>query len=215
MAVNWITRMALLIVALLGVFLAVTFDAPRRLLGTQFDVRPALMVYAGLSGDLWSIGLLSVCGGAWFDAFSMNPLGTSILPLFAVGLAVHLARDFILSDQASLRMMLGGVASAVVPALTLLLLWTVLATKPPASAQLGWELTSKVELGPEAIGQWVARPIGGIRIVEQLVVMAGIGALITPLLFLLFDGLNRAFNYPVSGQTSFRADREIKRGRYI
>ena len=39
------------------------------------------------------------------------------------------------------------------------------------------------------------------------------GALFTPLFFLLFDRLNRALNYAPNSQTSFRQDREIKRGR--
>ena len=39
-------------------------------------------------------------GGLWFDSLSANPLGVSVLPLFLVGLAIHLNRELILRDQA-------------------------------------------------------------------------------------------------------------------
>jgi hypothetical protein len=54
-------------------------------------------------------------------------------------------------------------------------------------------------LGWSALWQWVAGTVAG-------------GAL-APMLFGLFGWMRRAFEYPAMKQSSFREDREIKRGR--
>ncbi len=71
--------------AFLAVFAEAAFQLPRHLLGAQVDLLPALMIYAALNTDVATVSLLAVLGGLWFDALSANPLGVSILPLFAVG----------------------------------------------------------------------------------------------------------------------------------
>ena len=216
MPVNGMTRLAVMMVALISVFLSVSINAPRTWLGAQVDLLPALMVYASLTGDPWCVSWLAVGGGLWLDAFSMNPLGISILPLLAVGVIIYLARDLILSDQVFVQLLLGGAASALVPAFTLLLLWTFLASRTPgAGPNASWELAAQFELGAQAWGGLVARPVARAGLLLQFVVMAAVGALVTPFLFSLFAKLNRAFNYPAVGRVSFRSDRQIKRGRYI
>jgi len=45
------------------------------------------------------------------------------------------------------------------------------------------------------------------------VVMAAAGTAATPLFFRLFDRIYGSLNYPQFSETSFRPDREIKRGR--
>ena len=52
----------------------------------------------GVRTDLATISLLAVLGGSWFDALSANPFGASILPLFAVGFVIYLRRDLILRE---------------------------------------------------------------------------------------------------------------------
>ena len=37
--------------------------------------------------------LARLLGGLWFDSLSANPLGVTVLPLFAIGLAIHLKRE--------------------------------------------------------------------------------------------------------------------------
>jgi hypothetical protein len=76
-----------LAVAFLAVFGEAVADRPRQLFGAQVDLLPALMVYAALNANLHVVSLLAVFGGLWFDSLSANPLGVSILPLFAVGLS--------------------------------------------------------------------------------------------------------------------------------
>ena len=174
----------ILATAFLAVFTEAVLSAPRNLLGAQVDVLPALMVFAALNSDLVTVSLLAVAGGLWFDSLSANPLGISIIPLMAVGFPIHLRRDLILRGLPFAQLVLGAAASALVPALTLLLLLN--GGKQPL---VGWGTL------------W------------QLIVMTAGGALATPFIFSLLGWCNQALGYQPRVETSFRADREIQRGR--
>ena len=115
-------------------FWEAAFSGVRHLLGAQIDLLPPLMVYAGLCTGLTTVTLLALCGGLWFDSLSANPLGVTVLPLFAIGLAIHLKRELILRDQTFAQLVLGLGASAGAPVLTLLLLLTM---GQRAAARLG------------------------------------------------------------------------------
>lgn len=181
---NWITTAILLSVAYLAVYFEASSNELRRLLGLQVDLLPSLLVYAALSYGLGVVALVAVCGGLWFDTFSANPLGVSVLPLFLVGMVIQHYRGLILRDQTYAQWVLGLAASAAVPALTVLLLVNLGRTP-----LVGWF----------SLWQWAA--------------MALIGGAVTPLWFALFDRIHRALVYRAWGDTSFRPDREIKRGR--
>jgi rod shape-determining protein MreD len=128
--------------------------------------------------------LLAIFGGLWFDALSANPLGITILPLFVVGFVIFLQRELILRELSFAQIVLGTVASAALPALTVLLLLT--AGKQPL---LGWG----------SLWQWLVMTVGG--------------AVATPIVFALFEWCNHALGYQPRTETSFRPDREIRRGR--
>ena len=181
---NVLRTLLILAAAFLAVFGEATCPIPRHWLGAQVDLLPVLMVYAALTADLATVSLLAVLGGLWFDSLSANPLGVSILPLFAVGFLIHLRNDLILREVSFAQLVLGTVASAIVPVLTILLLLT--AGKQPL---LGWG----------SIWQW-------------LVMTAG-GALATPFVFALFNWCNRSLGYQPRSEPGFRPDREIRRGR--
>ena len=174
----------LFLVTFVAVFWEALFHGVRHLLGAQVDLLPALMVYASLSAGLGTVSTLAVCGGLWFDSLSANPLGVSVLPLFLVGLAIFLYRDLILRHQLFAQFTLGLAASAIAPIITLLFLLT-----SGRSPLFGWGTL------------W------------QLLVMALGGAIATPVFFELFRLLDRAFGYRRVAQSSFRPDREIRRGR--
>ena len=171
--------------ALLGVFAEAVVDFPRVWLRTQFDVLPPLMVYASLTGGVGTLVLLATVGGICADALSGNPMGVSVLPLFWVGLALHWRRELILRDLPYAQFVLGGMAAAAVPVLTLVVLLTL-----GENSLLGWGTL------------W-----------QLLVVTIG-GAALTPLCFSVMETLKRAFAYQPSTTTPFPANREIKRGRY-
>jgi len=170
--------------AFLAVFWEAAFGGVRILVGAQVDLLPPLMVYAGLCTGITTVTLLALCAGLWFDALSANPLGVTVLPLFAIGLAIHLKRELILRDQTFARLALGLAASAAAPVLTLLLLLSM-----GRSPLLGWGTL------------W------------QLVVLSVGGAIATPIWFELFGWLQRTLVHDRAVESSFRPDRQIRRGR--
>jgi hypothetical protein len=174
----------ILAAAFVLVFVEATFGGFRRFLGAQVELLPSLMIYTGLSTGLPTITLLAICGGLWLDSMSANPIGVTILPLFIVGLIVQRYRGLILRDQRFAQMIIGGCASGAVPLMTLIVLLNT--HRQPL---VGWI----------SIWQWI------------LMIVAG--GLMTPMWFRLFGWLTDKFMYRSLGETSFRPDREIKRGR--
>lgn len=181
---NWLNTLFILAAAFLSVFWEAAFQGIRHVLGAQIDLLPAIMVYAALSSSFSTVCLLALFAGLCFDSLSANPLGVSVLPLFAVGLAIHFWRDMILRDESFAQMVLGFAAGLACPVLTLLLLLTT--GRPPP---LGWGTL------------W------------QLAVMSLGSALATPAFLLLFDWLHKTLAHAPMVETSFRPDREIRRGR--
>jgi hypothetical protein len=181
---NWLQTFLILFVAFLVVFLQSTVHGFRLVTGAQLDLLPSLMVYAGLNCGLAPITVLALLGGLLHDSLSANALGVMILPLFAVGAFIHYHRGLILKEAPFARFILGLWASAAVPLATLLLL-----SNTERQPLIGW------------FSAW------------QLIVMSLLGGLITPWWFRFFDWANGLLSYRTEGTTSFRADREIKRGR--
>lgn len=178
------TPIAILVAAFLAVFWSAAFNLFRHLLGAQIDLLPALVVYAGLSSGLPTVALTAFAGGLWFDSLSANPLGVSVLPLFAVGLGVLLAREFVLRDQPFTQVILGLIAGAATPLLTVILLLTI---------------GHKLWIGWGSLWQWLVMSVG-----------AGVA---TPVIFFLFEWVHRTFVHHHVVESSFRPDREIRRGR--
>ena len=109
---NVFNTILILAAAFLAVFAEAAFQLPRQLFGAQVDLLPALMIYAALNTNVVTVSLLAVFGGLWFDSLSANPLGVSILPLFAVGFLICLQRDLILRELPFAQLVLGAAASA-------------------------------------------------------------------------------------------------------
>ena len=183
-SMSWLNTLGLLGLAFLAVFAESYFRGLRNLLGAQIDLLPGLVAYAALTTGLPTVVLLALCGGLWFDSLSANPLGISPLSLLVTGVVIHNYRGLILRDRFYPQFLIGLGASAAVPPMTLLgLLGT------GAEPLLGWW----------SIWQWIVLALGG--------------AVFTPACFSLFQWFNRVFNYVPAQETSFRADRELDRGR--
>jgi hypothetical protein len=181
---NVLNSILILAAAFLAVFGEAAFPGLRHWLGAQVDVLPALMICAALNTGIITVSLLAVLGGLFFDVLSANPLGVSILPLFAVGFVIYLQRDLILRELPFAQLVLGAAASAVVPVLTVLLLLS--GSQQPL---LGWG----------SLWQWIVLTAGG--------------AVATPVLFAILNWCNHAFGYQPRTEPSFRPDREIHRGK--
>jgi cell shape-determining protein MreD len=182
---TWLPTILVLGLAFFGVFLTAVWDGPRLWLGASPSLLPPLVVFAALRAELATISLLAVLGGLWTDALSANPLGVSVLPLFGIGLGLHRWRDVILRDLSYAQFVLGLVASAAVPGLTLLLILTG-GNRP----LVDWHL----------LGPWVAGAL--------------VGGGLTPACFWGLGWAQAQLAGEVPAAPSFRADREIKRGRY-
>lgn len=180
-----LSTILILLAAILAVFAEVVWSAPRHFLGVQIDLLPSLMVYASLSGGLLTITSLAVVGGLAFDLLSENPLGISLLPLFAIGFTIQQFRHLILRDQAFAQGVLGLGASAAMFVLTPLMLVT-----------FGWN------------------PMIGLGSLWQWLVLSVAGAVMTPVCFRVLDALTGALSYHKWHETSFRPDRQIQRGRH-
>ncbi|MBI2949033.1 MAG: hypothetical protein HYY23_15440 [Verrucomicrobia bacterium] len=181
---NYLNTGILVLAAYLAAYLASCQTPLNQWLGVQIDLRPALMVYCGLRTEWTTLSLVAVLGGLWFDGLSANRLGISILPLFVIAFLVHLNRGLILREQHYAQFVLGTAASAASPALTILLM--------------------------VGVGQM---PLIGWGSIWQWLIMALVGGSLTPALFWLLERFSKAFAYPPVSETSFRPDREIKRGR--
>lgn len=184
---NLFNSILILAGAFLAVFIESAFSLPHHLLGAQIDLLPALMIYAALNSDIITVSLLAVLGGLWFDSLSANPLGITILPLYAIGFPIRWKRDLILRELPFAQTILGAIASAAVPALTLLMLLSGSGREP----LIGWG----------SIWQWMVMTAGG--------------AIATPIIFSLFDWCNHALGYQPLKETSFRSDREILRDKKL
>jgi len=181
---NAIHTFALVVCAYLVTFAQAYFSGVRNWLGAQPDLMPVLVIYCGLNMGLVPLSLTSLLGGLWFDTLSENPVGISVLPLFVIGLAVYKMRDVVLREEPYARFLLGLAGCALAPFLTVLLLW-LCGHKP----LIGWG----------TLWQWL--------------VLAFVGGAVTPVCFAFFDRVKTALSYARTPETSFRPDREIKRGR--
>lgn len=177
----------LLLAAAFGlVLLQSAFDLTRWLCGAQLNLLPGLMVYAALTCEWPALVALALAAGLLFDSLSANPLGTMTLALFAPAWLIHRKRGLILRDLPFARLMLGLAATGATPLIAVLLLLTA-----RAELALGWY----------SLGQWA--------------VLTLIGGLLTPLLFELLEASRAALTYQRAQATSFRPDREIRRGRKL
>lgn len=181
---NRFNAIPLFVMTYLVVWLQSTLNEFREVTGVQMDLLPSLVVYTALRSNLGGLISVAVFGGLLYDSLSANPLGVTMLPLFVTGSLIQQAREFILREQAYAQMILGLAVSATVPVISLLILVNI-----DAKPLIGWF----------SLWQWLVMSVGG--------------ALFTPLWFRIFDGISLVLSYRPVGQTSFRPDREIKRGR--
>lgn len=179
-----LNSMPLYAAAYLAVFVAAYPNGFRSTLGTQIDLLPPLVVYCALQSKWTTLAGITIFGGYLFDSLSANPLGLTTASLFISGCVIRVNRETILRDQTFAQLVIGFMASLATPVVSLLFLW--LLGRPPLT---------------------------GFGSIWQLVSTALLGALATPVLFGTFERIKRKLNFRPVPESSFRADREIKRRR--
>lgn len=174
----------LLACAYFAVFVEARFDIIRLGLKCQLDLLPPLMVFASLKLGLVAVVALSVFGGLLLDSISQNPLGVTTISLFLTGWLIHANKGLLLREERYAQFVLGMAASVAVPVISLTLLANLF-EGIIFSGGLLWSLL-----------------VNGIA-----------GGILAPLLCRLLEKLERAFSYQEDPMSTWRTDREIKRGR--
>jgi|YNPNPStandDraft_1061719.scaffolds.fasta_scaffold24930_2 rod shape-determining protein MreD len=182
---NNIQFTSILLTGFLTVFLEATLDWPRQFLRFQPDILPIIIIYAAIYLSPLSILALSILFGWWLDSFSLNPFGISAFPLTIIGLIMNRFHELILYETTTGQIVLGFFAGFLAPVLAIILM---LGHEP---APIVSHYTFLYCLG------------NGI-----------ICGLVLPGIFKLFNLLIKCFAYPEATSSSFRPDREIKRGKY-
>lgn len=181
---HWLNLTIILIAGWVIAFAQSAFASVSQLTGAQIDLLPALMICASLTCGMSGVLFLACVGGLGFDTLSANPLGVSTTSLCVVGTVIHWRRELILRDERYAQHVLGAIASVAAPAITLFILFCA-----GESPLLGWGT------------------------IWQFIVMGAAGTIAAPVFFRLFAQMDRLLNYPLLPETSFRPDRELKRGR--
>lgn len=181
---NGFTLLLVLVAAFIAVLAQSAFDLTRWLCGAQVNLLPALMVYAALTCELPVLVLVAVFGGLLFDSVSANPLGTMTAALFLPAWLIYLKRGLILRELPFARLMLGLAATGATSGIALLILLSA-----RQDVLLGWF----------SLWQWA--------------ILTLLGGLLTPVVMSVLDATRSALSYQREAASSFRADREIRRGR--
>lgn len=181
---NGVTLLVFLITGYVAIFAQARFTFFRDFFGAQPDLLPGMIVYAAMAFRLETVMLCTVIFGSFFDALSGNALGTTILTLSAIGLAASRYREFLLSEHFTTHWVLGLIASGLAPFLSYGVL-QLSGMNPLLGAGSAW--------------QWAIMTAGG--------------GLVTPLWFKVFNRLDDALRYKEIPESTFRADRQIARGR--
>jgi len=75
--------LTILLVALITTYAASVFSLPSQVLGTQLDPLPPLMLVVALRAPITTIAILAIFASLAQSTLSSNPLGLSLLPLYA------------------------------------------------------------------------------------------------------------------------------------
>jgi rod shape-determining protein MreD len=178
-------HIALGLMAYVAVFMAARFHGFAILTGAQFDFLPGLVVVAAMMHGVWAVLVVSITGGLLYDCLSANPVGVTTFVLAIVGTFVYLNRDLLLRDQTYPQFVLGAGASAAAPVLSYVIVSV---------------------MGQHPLIEWTSLWVWFVLTVT--------GGLITPVWFAIFRKVDKALHYQDVPESSFRADREIARGRH-
>lgn len=174
----------LLLIGYISVAINITLGAwLRDVIGFYIDLVPLLVVYMALTAELTTLVLVSSIIGLFFDSVSANPLGVSPISFILAGLIVYGYRHLVLRKSWQIQYLSGLLCSILIPFNTFILL--------------------------KFIG---AEPFMAFKLIIKLLISGSLNALLTPLIFGIIDWIENTFNYKQVKMSSFRPDREIRRG---
>ncbi|MGC8742470.1 MAG: rod shape-determining protein MreD [Verrucomicrobiia bacterium] len=184
---NYSHTIFLVIIGYLAIALEATlFATIRGFTGINLDPLPAIIACSGLLSPIETIILVSLILGFMFDSISANPLGITAISLAIPGLLIHLGQGILVKKEWQTQFLSGVFAGALQPFISLFLLITMR-----------------------------YKPIFSVDSVFLISISAVICGFITPGVFKFLNWMDTTFNYSRVKTSSFRQDREIKRGRDI
>ena len=154
-----------------------------RILGTRIDLLPSLLVHAAWRGGFAVGTAFAAIAGLLLDTLSATPLGTSLVTLVLASLPLHATRELVARERPRVQALAGGCVAAIFHSLSLALL---------------------VLLGREPNAGWIT--------VAHLGVLVALNALLSPILFRVFDRLEFHLTYKEIPEEAVREEVEIKRG---
>ena len=174
----------LLLIGYVIVAMNITFGSWLRLVtGIYIDLIPLLIVYMALTSEITTMSLVGAIIGLFFDSVSANVLGVSSISFIVAGLIIYSYRHLVLRKLWQIQYLSGLLCSVSIPLITFILL--------------------------KFIG---AEPIMNFQAVFNILISGFFNAFLTPLIFGIIDWIENTFNYRQVKMSSFRPDREIKRG---
>jgi rod shape-determining protein MreD len=182
---NWVALAVFVVTGYAIIFAQSRFSAFRDVTGAQLDLIPGLMIYAALMFHMEIVIGCALVFGLLYDSLSANLLGSTFCTLAVIGLAACRYRELLLSNEFTTHWVLGLIASALAPVLTVAVL----------------ELC-----GAEPLVRWGS--------LWQWAIMTAGGGAVTPVWFRLFNRLDDALRYKELPESAFRPDRQIARGRH-
>jgi rod shape-determining protein MreD len=182
---NGVTLLVFLVTGYAVIFAQARFTFFRDFFGVQPDLLPGMIVYAAMAFRVETVMLCVVIFGALFDSVSINMMGTSVVTLGAIGFAASRYRELLLSEHFTTHWVLGLAASGLAPIISFAML----------------RLSGM-------------NPLSGAGLIWHWAVMTAGGGLFTPLWFKVFNRLDDALRYKEIPESTFRADRQIARGRH-
>lgn len=163
---------------------ATLFGKLRAISGLDIQLLPAIVACSGLISSIETILLVSFIIGLMFDSISANPLGVTSISLAIPGVLIYSAQNLFVKNQWQTQFLSGVFAGLLQPLVVLFLLLT-----------FGYE------------------PVFSADSILILGLSALIGGFFTPWIFKFVNWMDKNFNYSQVKTSSFRPDREIKRGR--
>lgn len=114
--------LSILTTTLISTYILTTWSLPQRTFGFQLDPLPALVIVVALRCPISTVAILSIFGSLTQSALSTSSIGATIVPLYALGLIVHMNSQHIAFSNLGTRFILGASAGAFVSITSLCIL---------------------------------------------------------------------------------------------
>tara|TARA_Y100000588_G_scaffold383461_1_gene472833 strand:+ start:112 stop:669 length:558 start_codon:yes stop_codon:yes gene_type:complete len=111
--------LSMLTAALITSHAAISWILPQNPIILALDPLPVLIMVAAFRCPISTIGIMAVFGSLVQNSLSSTPVGTNILPLYFLGLIIHINRLNFAPNRTGTRFTLGAASGAFAPLICL------------------------------------------------------------------------------------------------